>query len=247
MQVTLDVMAWDGKSDLEVLALTAALAALRNANLPIGTCPGVARVSRIQGSLVTNPTAQQQAGADLSLLYAGAGSTANLVHMQVGYAFAGALELEDCVLGVCNSSGHGQEARLHALRPFATPLFFWPHQDWLVLLSPTWLECAVMQPASPKSCQSAPGTSKHIRAMQGCNLLPMPARHLICSLVQGNNLGLDEVMAAISKAQAAAAPLAATLAAIPSSAPEPADTDVQSVDPAALASLSRLLQVWCCS
>ena len=54
-------------------------------------------------------------------------------------------------------------------------------------------------------------------------------------------------MAALSQAQLAAAPLAATLAGIASSAPGPADTDVQSVDPAALASLTRLLQVWPCS
>ena len=112
MQVTLDVMAWDGKSDLEVLALTAALAALRNANLPIGTCPGVARVSRIQGSLVTNPTAQQQAGADLSLLYAGAGSTANLVHMQVGYAGSGAFAVPLQYAWALQLVMHGQRMSL---------------------------------------------------------------------------------------------------------------------------------------
>ena len=38
-QITLEVMTWDGKSDLEVLALLAALAALRNAGLPLGQLP----------------------------------------------------------------------------------------------------------------------------------------------------------------------------------------------------------------
>ena len=83
VQVTLDVLVWDGQSDLEMLALVAALAAMRNAGLPVSACPGASRVARIQGGLVANPSAQQLAGADASLLYGGAGGLAILMHMQV--------------------------------------------------------------------------------------------------------------------------------------------------------------------
>ena len=63
-------------------------------------------------------------------------------------------------------------------------------------------------------------------------------------LVQGSKLGPADVMAAVSLAQSAAQPVADALAGVACTAPQPAEpADAPGVDPAALATMSRLMQV----
>ena len=86
LQVMVDVLAWDGQSDLEIVALLASLGAFRTSGLPGHPCPGVARVVQHAGELVSNPTSSQEEAADLSLLYAGAGSSVQLLQARVSFS-----------------------------------------------------------------------------------------------------------------------------------------------------------------
>ena len=62
--------------------------------------------------------------------------------------------------------------------------------------------------------------------------------------VQGSRLGPADVLAAVSLARSAAQPVADTLAGIACTAPQPAEAEgAPGVDPAALATMSRLMQV----
>ena len=98
-QVSVDVLAFDGRSDLEVVALLALLGAFRTSGLPGAPCPGVARVSCAAGTLASNPVCADERAADLSLLYAGTGSCVQLLQARVRLP-----------LGLCVSAGAPVEA-----------------------------------------------------------------------------------------------------------------------------------------
>jgi len=71
-QVIATVLSYDKENDADMLALIGASTALEVSDIPFGGPIAGVRMGRIDGALVVNPTASQQAASDLSLIVAGA-------------------------------------------------------------------------------------------------------------------------------------------------------------------------------
>ena len=69
--VTAQVISYDGQHAPEVLAMTAASAALCVSEIPFPNPIAGVRVGRVNGAFLVNPTTDQRAGSDLDLLVAG--------------------------------------------------------------------------------------------------------------------------------------------------------------------------------
>lgn len=71
VQIIVTILAYDGEHDPDVLSINAASAALRLTQAPFQGPIAAARVGRIDGQFVLNPTISQQATSDLDLVVAG--------------------------------------------------------------------------------------------------------------------------------------------------------------------------------
>src|SRR5712675_1380486 len=71
VQVQTVVLSADGENDPDMIALMGASAALMVSDIPWAGPLGAVRIGRVEGSLVVNPTHEQQAVSDLDLIYVG--------------------------------------------------------------------------------------------------------------------------------------------------------------------------------
>src|ERR1051325_11099298 len=77
VQVQCIVLSADGENDPDMLAIVGASAALMVSDIPWGGPLGAARIGRINGQFVANPTHSQMLDSDLDLVYVG--NTSDLV------------------------------------------------------------------------------------------------------------------------------------------------------------------------
>lgn len=78
-QVIASVYSYDGSNEPDVLAATAASAALTISNIPFGGPISEVRVGRMNGEFIVNPTLQNLAASDLNILVAGSDSSIVMV------------------------------------------------------------------------------------------------------------------------------------------------------------------------
>ena len=71
VQVQSILMSADGQNDSDILSILAASAALMVSDIPWAGPLGAARIGRVDGAFVVNPTHEQQAASDLDLIYVG--------------------------------------------------------------------------------------------------------------------------------------------------------------------------------
>ena len=71
VQVQSILMSADGQNDSDILSILAASAALMVSDIPWAGPLGAARIGRVEGKFVVNPTHEQQAASDLDLIYVG--------------------------------------------------------------------------------------------------------------------------------------------------------------------------------
>ena len=82
LQVVLTVLSYDGENSPDIPALIAASAALTLSDIPWNGPLAAARIGRIDGAFVTNPTAAQQLESELDLIVAGTGD--NIAMLEAG-------------------------------------------------------------------------------------------------------------------------------------------------------------------
>ena len=70
VQVLASVLSSDQSTDADVLALTASSAAVHISSIPFAAPVAGARVGRVNGAFVINPTVQEQANSDLNIVFA---------------------------------------------------------------------------------------------------------------------------------------------------------------------------------
>ncbi len=90
VQITIMVLSADEASDLQVLALNAASAALYVSDIGINTSVTACRAAKIDGDVVLNPTASQLAESTLDLFVAGSKEDLLMIEMKV----QGSVEVE---------------------------------------------------------------------------------------------------------------------------------------------------------
>jgi len=90
VQITVMVLSADEASDLQVLALNAASAALYVSDIGINTSVTACRAAKINGALVLNPTASQLSESTLDLFVAGSREDLLMIEMKV----QGSVEVE---------------------------------------------------------------------------------------------------------------------------------------------------------
>src|SRR5215210_2709905 len=81
VQIHLNVLAFDGENDPDILAGLAASAAVAISDIPFITPTGHVRIGRIEGQLVVNPTVQQIEYSDFDLVVAGTNSHVNMLEL----------------------------------------------------------------------------------------------------------------------------------------------------------------------
>ncbi|MGB2807515.1 MAG: polyribonucleotide nucleotidyltransferase, partial [Sedimentisphaerales bacterium] len=91
VQIMAGVLSFDGENDPDVLAMIGASAALTISRIPFLGPIGACRLGRVDGELVVNPTHQQIADGDLSLLLGGRKEAMNMIEV-------GAKELSEDVI-----------------------------------------------------------------------------------------------------------------------------------------------------
>ncbi|MBW8041101.1 MAG: polyribonucleotide nucleotidyltransferase [Planctomycetes bacterium] len=91
VQIMAGVLSFDGENDPDVLAMIGASAALTISRIPFLGPIGACRLGRVNGELVVNPTHQQIADGDLSLLLGGRKEAMNMIEV-------GAKELSEDVI-----------------------------------------------------------------------------------------------------------------------------------------------------
>jgi len=80
--ITVMVVSSDSEVDLQVAALHAASAALYVSDIPVARSIAAARIGKIEGELVVNPTLSQQEESLLDLLVVGSGSDITMIEMR---------------------------------------------------------------------------------------------------------------------------------------------------------------------
>ncbi len=107
IQIIATVLSMDGENEPDVLALTAASAALATSDIPFhGMVAGV-RIGRVDGELVANPTAAQRAKSDLDLVI---GASEEAIAMVEG----GAQELPESAIVEALLFGHAEAKKVIA-------------------------------------------------------------------------------------------------------------------------------------
>jgi polyribonucleotide nucleotidyltransferase len=81
VQVHLNVLAFDGENDPDILAGIAASAAVALSDIPFITPIGHVRIGKIEGQLVVNPTVQQVEYSEFDLVVAGTKSFVNMLEL----------------------------------------------------------------------------------------------------------------------------------------------------------------------
>src|ERR1039457_3835372 len=87
VQVQTVLLSADGENDPDILSIIGASAALILSDIPWAGPLGAARIGRINGKFVANPTHSEQAESDLDLVYVDRKSTRlNSSHLVISYA-----------------------------------------------------------------------------------------------------------------------------------------------------------------
>ncbi len=81
-QITIMVFSADNESDLQVLALNAASAALYTSNIDINTSVSAVRAAKVEGELVLNPTLSQLSNSTLDLYLSGTKDDLLMIEMR---------------------------------------------------------------------------------------------------------------------------------------------------------------------
>jgi len=82
VQVTANVLSFDGENDPDVLAMIGASAALTISKIPFLGPTGACRLGRVNGEFVVNPTHKQIADGDLNLLLGGHREALNMIEVR---------------------------------------------------------------------------------------------------------------------------------------------------------------------
>src|SRR5215217_3401450 len=81
VQIHLNVLAFDGENDPDMLAGIAASAAVAISDIPFITPTAHVRIGRIEGKFVLNPTVQQLEYSDLDVVVAGTKNAINMIEV----------------------------------------------------------------------------------------------------------------------------------------------------------------------
>jgi polyribonucleotide nucleotidyltransferase len=106
-QIVAMVLSADGDNDPDVIALTAASAALYISKIPFDNPVAAVRVGMLEGKLVVNPTVTQQKVSALNIVIAGTDEAIVMVE-------AGSLEISEEAIAEALEFGHGEIRRIIA-------------------------------------------------------------------------------------------------------------------------------------
>src|SRR6202050_3198604 len=106
-QIVAMVLSADGDNDPDVIALTAASAALYISKIPFDNPVAAVRVGMLEGKLVVNPTVTQQKVSALNIEIAGTDEATGMVE-------AGSLEISEEAIAEALEFGHGEIRRIIA-------------------------------------------------------------------------------------------------------------------------------------
>ena len=114
IQIIVNVLSSDRQNDADVLGITAASAALSLSEIPFEGPIAGARVGRINGEFVINPTYEQRAESDLDLVIAGSKDSISMVEGE-------ALELSEEEMLAALEFGHKEIQKLIELQESMLP------------------------------------------------------------------------------------------------------------------------------
>src|SRR6266704_2649980 len=157
VQVFVYVISADQENDADVLALLAASFALNASKIPFATPIAAARIGRIQGKWVLNPTFQQLEYSDMELVVAGSQDSIVMVE-------GGALEVqEDDVVEALSISHKGIRELIAIQNELLAKVERPPKMEWVKATLPEGMEMRVKELAEGRISEALNQKDKHTR------------------------------------------------------------------------------------